>query len=280
MRRRTFLGGVAAALVVSRLGATTPLRVGMTTAFLNNRHGPLQEWQDYLQQRLGGNVVFVPRKRDRELMNMLEQRKLEFAWVCSYPYVALGDTVRLLAVPESQGTPSYRSYLIVPVADGRTRSFMDLRGSVFAYTDLYSNSGYLTPRHTLVELGEDPDRFFQRTFYTWSHRAAIEAVAVRLADGAAVSSFVWESLARLHPELVAGTRVVWRSREYGFPPFVAHSSVGPAEFRAVREVLLGMAADADGRAILTTLNLDRFGDGEKSNYDAVAAMARHVSERS
>ena len=45
----------------------------------------------------------------------------------------------------------------------------------------------------LAKIGEEPQRsFFTMFVYTHSHRNAIEAVAMKLVDGASVDSYIWE----------------------------------------------------------------------------------------
>ncbi len=257
------------------------IRVGLTPAFLNDQYGLLDDWRAYLERKLGRRVEFVERDRYRETMDLLGLGKLDFAWVCDYPYVYLKKRkqVRLLAVPYSRGRSLYRAYLIVPARDTHTRSILQLKGKVFAYADPYSNSGYLTPRYQLHEMGEDPDKFFKRTFFTWSHRNAIEAVAAGIAQGASVDSFVWDSLAKVRPQITAHTRIVSRSPEYGFPPFVANRTVSDQDFAAMREVLLDMNHNAEGVALLRRLNLDGFKEGKPGIYQAVAEMMNAMGGR-
>jgi len=273
MHRRIFLG--LPLLLVAGISHATdqPLRIGMTPAFLHDQHALLAVWRDYLQQTLKRPVEFVQRDRYRETMDLLQQHKLDFAWVCDYPYVLMGNEVRLLAVPVNQGKPIYRSYLIVPAKDTHTHSIEDLKGAVFAYADPMSNTGYLAPRFEIKQAGYDPASFFRRTFFTWSHRKAIDAVASGLAQGAAVDSYVWESLAKVNPGLTARTRVVKQSEAYGFPPFVANRSIGQADFDAMRTALLEMSNNPAGQALLAKLNLDGFIVGSPDLYKSVAHMA-------
>ncbi|MDD5404251.1 MAG: PhnD/SsuA/transferrin family substrate-binding protein [Sulfuricella sp.] len=272
MHRRTFLALPLLLVAGMSLGAERPLRVGMTPAFLHDQLGLLAAWRDYLQQTLKRPVEFVQRDRYRETMDLLQQDKLDFAWVCDYPYVSMGRQVRLLAVPVNQGEPVYRSFLIVPAKDTHTRSIADLKGAVFAYADPLSNTGYLAPRFEIKEAGYDPATFFRRTFFTWSHRKAIEAVASGLAQGAAVDSYIWQSLEKVSPKLTARTRVVKQSEAFGFPPFVANRSVSQADFDAMRAALLDMSHDPAGRALLAKLNLDGFVAGSPDLYQSVAKM--------
>jgi phosphonate transport system substrate-binding protein len=283
--RRRFLGGLLASTAAAGLGlparasTASPIRVGMTPAFLNDQHALLARWRAYMEEKLGTPVEFIRRDSYRETMDLLRRDKLDFAWICDYPYVYLKDLVRLLVVPLNEGRPYYRSYLIVGAKDQTHNNMKDLKNSVFAFADPYSNTGYLAPRYRIRELGEDPTTFFRKTFFTWSHRKVVEAVVEGFADAGAVDSFVWESLAKLKPELTASTRVVERSSEFGFPPFVAHRSVSAADFERMQKMLLNMAADPLGKSLLARLNLDGFVVGDHHMYDDVARMMRAFGEQ-
>ncbi len=172
-------------------------------------------------------VEFVQRDSYRETMDLLRLEKLDFAWICDYPYLHLKQEVRLLAIPLYQGRPYYRSYLIVRKDNSKVGSMKDLSGSVFAYADPYSNTGYLAPRYEIRQSGHDPRSFFRKTFFTWSHRKVVEAVASGLAHGGAVDSYIWETLAIVEPALpgahtgglaLAGVRLsAFRQPPLGFP---------------------------------------------------------------
>jgi phosphonate transport system substrate-binding protein len=254
------------------------IRVGMTPAFLHDQHSLLDEWRAFMAASLKRPVEFVQRDSYRETMDLLRLEKLDFAWICDYPYLHLKQEVRLLAVPLYQGRPHYRSYLIVRKDNTKVSSMKDLSGSVFAYADPYSNTGYLAPRYEIRQSGRDPRSFFRKTFFTWSHRKVVEAVASGLAHGGAVDSYIWETLAIVEPTLPARTRVVWRSPEYGFPPFVSHRSVSPADFQTMQQHLLDMARTDAGRRLLGRLHLDGFTVGSPALYDGVAQMMRAFGE--
>jgi len=254
------------------------LRIGMTPAFLHDQHSLLEEWREFMSTSLQRPVEFIQRDSYRETMDLLRLEKLEFAWICDYPYLHLKQEVRLLAVPLYQGRPYYRSYLIVRRDNTQFKSMSDLTGSVFAYADPYSNTGYLAPRFHIRNLGQDPATFFRKTFFTWSHRKVVEAVASGLAQGGAVDSYIRDTLVHVEPDLALRTRVIWRSPEYGFPPFVSHRSVSTADFQLMQKHLLDMSANERGRSLLTRLNLDGFTIGSPSLYDGVARMMRAFGE--
>lgn len=254
------------------------IRFAMTPAFLHDQHALLADWRVYLEARLKHPVEFIQRDRYRDTMDLLQQQKVEFAWICDYPYVMLKKEVRLLAVAVNEGKPTYRSYLIVPKQDTQTGSVNDLKGGVFAYADPYSNTGYLVPRFEIKQTGADPGHFFKRTFFTWSHRKVIDAVAAGLVQGASVDSYVWDSLNRVRPDITAKTRIAWKSEDYGFPPMVAQRNVSDADFKQMQDVLLNMGNEPQGRALLARLNLNGFIEGSPKLYDRVAEMMKLFGE--
>ncbi|GAO36502.1 ABC transporter substrate-binding protein [Sulfuricella sp. T08] len=257
-----------------------PIRFGLTPAIIHNQYELLTDWRAYLQKKLRRPVEFVSRDSYRETIDLIKQKKIDFAWVSDYPYVYLEDKrlARLLVTPLYQGRPYYCSYLIVPSTDLRTKSLLQLKGKLFAYADPYSNSGYLVPRYQLQQAGEDPNRFFRKTLFTWGHRRIAEAVAQGLVDAGSMDSFVWDTLAIIQPDLTHQTRIVAKSPEYGFPPIVASRAVNRADSAALQQALLGMANDPEGAKLLKRLNLTGFAPGDAKLYDGVRKMMRTMEE--
>lgn len=274
------LGGFLASAenVIALSAPLSTFRVGLTPAFVHDQHVLMADWRRYLESRLGVGIEFVSRNSYRETMDLLHQGRLDFAWLCDYPFLYLKDLVRLLAVPLNKGRPYYRAYLLVHADNAKPQDMADLKRAAFAYSDPYSNTGYLIPRYQVRQLGEDPTTFFRKTFFTWSHRKAVEAVASGMADAASMDSFVWDTLKQVKPELTGRTRIIGASPEYGFPPFAAHRSVNAADFNAMQHALLQMQNDDEGRKLLKRLNLTGFIAGERRLYEGVITMMRAFGE--
>lgn len=258
------------------LAGQAAIRIGLTPAILHDRQAAMADFGAYLERKTGRKVELVLRDSYRQIIDLITQDQLDFAWVSAYPFVYLQQhaNLRLLATPLFHGRPFFRAYLIVPADDMQTDSLLSLRGKFFAYADLYSHTGYLVPRYELRQAGEDPASFFARTFFTGGHKKVVRAVASGLADAGSVDSFVWDTLALVEPELTAQTRIVAKSGEYGFPPLVASRKVKAADFTAMRAVLLGMAGDPQAAALLDQLNINGFVAGETRWYAEVARMMR------
>lgn len=273
------LGGMLAPFSPSAHAAGRPLvRMGFTPAFIHDQHALLANWRGYMERRLGLRLEFKQRDSYGETIDLLRLRQIDFAWICDYPYLHLRDLTRLLAVPLYKGRPYYRSYIIVAAGNKAVTRLKDLKNGIFAYADPLSNTGYLWPRYALSRMGEDPQHFFRKTFFTWSHKKVVEAVARGMAQGGAVDSYIWETLDRIDPSLTRRTRIVDRSPQYGFPPFVAHRDVAEGLFQQVQNFMLAMHTDPEGAAILRQLYLDGFIRGEPGLYEGVAEMMRAFGE--
>jgi len=253
-----------------------PLLFGITPVFLIDQASFLNGWGRYLAERLDRPVRFVRRKTYAEMSDLLLNGELDAAWICSLSYVFNRASLRAVAIPVFRGEPYYQSYLIVPATDVKTNGYGDLVGKVFAYVEPRSNTGYLYPRYAIAQLGKDPNRYFRATFFTWSHPDSVHAVAERVADAAAVDSYIWESLKLSEPALTAKTRVVDASRSFGFPPIVAGALLDEPEREQLTRALLGMSKDAEGRRLLGLLHLDRFVEPRDDLYDGIPAMLEAV----
>jgi phosphate/phosphite/phosphonate ABC transporter binding protein len=249
-----------------------PVRVGLPPLVHSNETDFYERWRAYLEQRLQRPVTLVHGNRCRELVRALRNDDVDFAWICGSNFVANERSLDVVAMPLFRGEPLERSYIIVPASDVTTKSLLDLRGRVFAYSDPDSVAGYLYTQYALVQLRQKPSAFFAKTFFTGGIGKTVEAVASGLAQGGAVDSCAWEGMVRLAPELAARTRVVEKSPPFGHMPFVARRSTPPDTVAAMRKVLLGMSRDAEGKELLAKMNFDGFAAGDRRLYGSIGAM--------
>lgn len=280
--RREWLAG-AGSLMLAGYGLplsamqNRPLKFATTPVFLDRQATLLQRWQRYLEAHLARPVAFVQRANYREITDLLLAGEVDCAWICGFPYVRHRPALRLVSVPLYQGEPLYQAYIIAPANNSAIRHLKDLRGTVFAYADPDSNSGWLAPQVLLKKQDNtQANDFFRRTFFTWSHRKVVQAVAVGLAQGGAVDGYVWDTLARGHPELTEKTRIIERSGPFGFPPIVARQNMPAPEIQALQRALQAMHLDVEGQTVLAALNLDGFASAKPGLYDGIEANWRSL----
>jgi phosphonate transport system substrate-binding protein len=261
LSRRGFAAGAAATAAL--LGAPwaragNEVSIGLTPVFLDSDIQLLADLKSYLESRLGRPVTLVKRRTYQEIVAMLLSGQLDAAWICDFPYVQYQDRLALLAVPLYHGKPLYQTYVVVH-EKCPARSFDEIRGTIHAFSDPDSTSGYLITRYLLALRRTTPSAYFRNTFFSYGHRNVIRAVASGLGESGSIDGYVWDVMSEREPELVGKTQIVFRSEWLGFPPIVSlEATRDTAVSRALSETFLGMADDRLGRAILSTLALDGF----------------------
>lgn len=258
---------------------TKPLRVAIAAVI--SPKGNVESYGDllnYLGRKLNRPIELVQRQTYAEINDLVKNGYVDLAFVCTSAYV-IGQRdfgMELLTAPRVNGETVYYSLTIVP-ADSPARALADLRGKVFAFTDPISLSGRVYPTSVIRALGETPESFFARVFFTYSHDNAIRAVATRVADGANVDSLVYDHLVARDPSLAQKTRVIQRSPPFGIPPVVVNPNLSPQTKATLRELLLQITYDGEGQAILRNLRIDRFVQVPEHIYDSARVLELQVN---
>ncbi|MFQ5436799.1 MAG: phosphate/phosphite/phosphonate ABC transporter substrate-binding protein, partial [Anaerolineae bacterium] len=237
-----------------------PLRVAV--AAIISPKGTVDSYSpllNYLSLELRRPVELVQRRTYAEVNELVKNGSVDLAFVCTSAYIvgAREFGMDLLAAPQVNDKAEYYSYLIVP-ANSPAKSMADLRGKVFAFTDPISNTGRNYPVMLVQQLGQIPETFFARTFYTYSHDDAIRAVASGVADGAAVDSLVYEFAVKRQPELAEQTRIIDISPAFGMPPVVVGPQIRPQLQAELTDIFLHMNDNPAGQAALAAAGFDRF----------------------
>jgi phosphonate transport system substrate-binding protein len=232
----------------------------------------------YLGRKLDQDLEFVQRKTYAEIDELLKKGEIDLAFICSGPYVTGREKFGFepLAVPEVHGTHFYRSYLIVN-KESPFHRLEELKGHTFAFTDPDSNTGRLVPTYWLAEMHEQPETFFSRIVYTYSHDNSIMAVARNLVDGATVDGLIWEFYQQKSPTFTSKTRIIKKSEPYGIPPLVASKNLPVESKERIREILFSMHQDPEGKKILSELMIDRFIAPQEGWYENLRQMYQQLN---
>lgn len=222
---------------------------------------------DYLGRKMGKPAILVQRKTYQELNDLLARNVVDLGFICTGAYSegVRNKALSLLVVPQINGKTTYRAFIIVPAASP-VQEFADLRGKVFAFTDPLSNSGYLYPLSQVQSMGQQPETFFGRTIFTYSHDRSLAAVMEGIADGASVDSLVYEFAGKRNPEIARQTRVIWESPDFGIPPVVVPKSISPEKKIFLKDMLLSLHHDAEGKKALAELGVERFVEPDSRLY--------------
>ena len=239
----------------------------------------------YIQQELGIRIEYVTDIAWQEREQLFDQGKIQILWLCGLPYVHKADSgadlVELLAVPVPEGTryaglPIYFSDVVVR-RDSRFEAFGDLRGSVWAYNEPRSHSGFNVVRAHLATRAE-ADGFFSAVVESGAHTTSVRWVLNGLVDGSAIDSTVLEWLITERPELKRQIRVLASLGPSPIPPWVISARV-PEDLRArLRDILLDMERHNHGRSVLAQGRIARFVSARDSDYDPIRQMARTADQ--
>jgi phosphonate transport system substrate-binding protein len=230
--------------------------------------------------RMNRRVSFIQKKTYAEVNEMLKRKELDLAFVCSGPYVSGKKEfdLEILAVPVCHGKKVYHSYFIAS-KESSIRSFVDLRGKTFAFTDSLSNTGYMVPVFFLAKQDQTPEQYFKKTFFTHSHDNSIQAVANGLAEGAAVDSLIYDFMQKTDPDLTGKTRIIGKSSPFGIPPVVTISSLDPKIKAQLKQIFFSIHNDPEGKVILYKLQIDRFVEGNDADYDTVRQLQKFLKPK-
>lgn len=230
----------------------------------------------YLEVRLERPVVLLQRRTYQEVNQLLADRGVDLAFVCSGGYIA-GRGVELLALPEVKGQRTYQSYIIARAALP-VKSLKELQGYSFAFTDPLSFSGHMAPLYMLISGHANPKTYFSRSFFTFSHDNSIRSVVDGIVDGAAVDSMIYDRVLARHPEWVGRVRIVEKSLSVGNPPVVVPQGLDPALRQQVLAILLSMQEDPAGKQALQRLDYDRFTMPDQALYQPLEPVWQAVRE--
>ncbi len=128
------------------------------------------------------------------------------------------------------------------------RSLGDLRGRLLTTPDRLAVITLLGEA-TFIDYGMEPGVDL-RVQHTPSHKSALLSVAHGQSDaGVAVGG----QLARLDPSVRSKLRIMTRTRDIPHVMFIANPNLAPADAQRIREVMLAMSGDTEGRVILERL---------------------------
>jgi phosphonate transport system substrate-binding protein len=235
----------------------------------------------YLAQRLRTSTEFVVEIPWQEREAQLDSGQIQVGWICGLPYVQKVDRpdprIELLAAPVMQGAryedrPVYYSDVVVR-RDSRFDTFADLRGASWAYNEPGSHSGYNVVRYHMAVLGE-AFGYFGQVIESGAHQASLQMILDGHIDASAIDSTVLEEEFRRDPSIRSRLRIVDTLGPSPIPPWVTQRNLSHDLRSSLRDLLLGMHHDPEGRTILAQGHMTRFAHVEDSDYDPIRHMAR------
>jgi phosphonate transport system substrate-binding protein len=254
-------------------------QVRFTSLQAPNQDFVMEKTTVYIGQQPGLNTTFIQGIPWQERAGLLDKGQIDVAWMCGLYYVRQAGQpdcdLELLAAPvmdnERYGDrPIYFSDVIVRW-DSPYRTFADLQGCRWAYNEPNSHSGYNITCYYLATLNA-PQPYFGRVIEAGSHQRSIQMVLDSEIDAAAIDSTVLAIEQGRDARLTAELRILTSFPPSPIPPLVISKSVPASLRRAIRQVLVGMDGEENGRTILHQTGLKRWAGVTDSDYDPIRKM--------
>jgi len=242
----------------------------------------------FLEERCGIFLQPVIAKSYSELIRLLVEDRIEFAWLSPQGLITAEDAAdaRVLLKAVRKGQPYYWSVILVR-KDSGLHELGDLKGKSFAFTHLGSTSGYVIPKSSLLELGIDPEEFFSEVIFAGGHRDVVNMIldgrvdaGATFADNPDGSEGSWTSEEFHSRKEAAELRSIFISERIPGDTFTATKKMvegQPLKAAKLVEALKAMGGTRAGKIILSDLyNIDSLVEANSEDYQPVRDAFQRV----
>ena len=222
------------------------------------RYAPLAA---YISKKTGIWIELKTLSRYGNIINNFNLLHLDGAFFGSFTYALARARISVEAVarPESlEGISSYYGMIFVRKDSGISTS-NHMKGKRFAFVDKATTAGYLLPLKYFKENGiDDYHNFFSETYFTGTHEDAIYDVLNGKADIGAAKNTVYYRLARTDRRILDELEILTRSPDVPENALALKSDIEETLRSSIRNALLGMAEDPEGRKVLKQFEAAKF----------------------
>ena len=229
-----------------------------------------ERWDDlikYLSKRLGIPVEAKTSTDYNGVITAMQFKHVDLAYLGPKSYVeaaARANAEAFCLEVTEDGSQGYHSLILVKKGSG-LKTFADLKGKTWAFTDPNSTSGTLVPMVYFVkEARIEPQKYFSKVSYSGSHEASILSVKGGKVDAASTNDL---DRARGGGKLwsKADFDVVWTSKLIPGSPIAYRKELPDSLKKAIREAFLGF----DDAAGLKKLKISRYAAADDAVYDPI-----------
>jgi phosphonate transport system substrate-binding protein len=231
---------------------------------------------DYLEQRLGVKVEFIPVTDYAATVEGLVGKKLDMVWYGGFTFVQArirsnGQVIPLVQRAEDE---KFRSVFITRTDSG-INSLEDLKGKTLSFGSPSSTSGHLMPRSFLLQAKIDPDKDLKQVAFSGAHDATIAAVSGGKVQAGALNISVWEKFVAEKRVDTSQVKVFYTTPPYYDYNWTVRADTDPAlREKIVRAFTELNPSDPKQREILDLQRASRFIPTRSENYDSIETAAR------
>ncbi|HWD32574.1 MAG TPA: putative selenate ABC transporter substrate-binding protein [Pseudomonas sp.] len=230
---------------------------------------------EYLEQKLGMKVEFVPVADYPAVVEALATDRLDMAWLGGFTFVQVhlkSPTATPLVQREQDA--KFTSKFIT--ANPGIKSLADLKGKTFAFGSISSTSGSLMPRYFMLKDDNiKPETYFSRVAYSGAHDATAAWVQAGKVDAGVLNASVWEKLVASGKVDTSKVKVFATTPSYYDYNWTVRGSLDPALKEKIKQAFLSLdPANPADKAILDLQAASRFIETSPDNYKGIEEAAR------
>ncbi|NOZ25240.1 MAG: phosphate/phosphite/phosphonate ABC transporter substrate-binding protein [Nitrospirae bacterium] len=235
----------------------------------------------YLSERTGIRVRLTILSRYGDIIDRFVQRGLDGAF--------FGDLTGALAIekldieplvrPVNMNGSTYSYGYIIVRKDSGIRSVADMKGKVLAFVDRATVTGYLFPLSYFRSHGvANLEGYFSEYYFTGSHDSSVYAVLDGRADIGCIKNTIFNNLVSRDPTIKEEIRIIAKSPLMPESTLCLRRDLPEGIKKMIKEVLLTMDRDREGRRILAKLHAQRFIEASVEDFKPVYEMLKTLGE--
>jgi phosphonate transport system substrate-binding protein len=232
---------------------------------------------NYLEQKLGMKVEFVPVTDYPASVEGLINNKLDMVWFGGFTFVQakIRSGGKVVPIVQREEDEKFKSVFIT--TDKSITRLEDLKGKTFTFGSESSTSGHLMPRSYLLAAKVNPDTDMKRIAFSGAHDATVAAVSGGKVDAGALNISVWEKLVaqgKVDPNVV---RVFYTTPGYFDYNWTIRSDMNPVLRKKLTDAFLALDKnDPQGKEVLEVQRATRFIPTKAENYAAIEVAAQNA----
>ena len=216
-----------------------------TSDKLIKAYTPLAE---YLTRKVGLPVHIIISPDYQQHIDTIGRDQFDIAYMGPAAYVKLFDNYGekpLLARQAVHGKPTFQGKIIVP-RDSSIREIRQLKGKRFAFGDPNSTMSHLVPRYMMLSAGVTTNNLKSFQFLGSHDNVALAVLTGDFDAGAVKEAVFYKHEAR-------GLRAIATTPALSEHLFITSSRLDPALVTRLRQAMLTVNLDPDGKVILTSI---------------------------
>ncbi|UVM56825.1 putative selenate ABC transporter substrate-binding protein [Pseudomonas sp. B21-012] len=230
---------------------------------------------EYLEQKLGMKVQFVPVADYPAVVEALATDRLDLAWLGGFTFVQvhLKDPTATPLVQREQDAKFTSKFI---TANPDVKSLADLKGKTFAFGSVSSTSGSLMPRYFMLKNDNiKPESYFSRVAYSGAHDATAAWVQAGKVDAGVLNASVWDKLVAAGKVDTNKVKVFATTPSYYDYNWTVRGNLEPALKARIKQAFLDLDPAKPGDKVILDLQAaSRFIETSPDNYKGIEEAAR------